>query len=295
MIPKRIFYVWSTKDKKPRDVQACIQTWRQAMPDYEIVELNEENTTYFDYKKHLQNNKWFKTVYENKMWAFVADYIRIHVLYDHGGIYFDTDVSVVKSFDKFLNDKAFVGMQDMFYTEPAVLGAEKHNKFLKNILSFYDEDIWKMPIFTIPEIFAYYLTKKYNIVNFPDKDKQKIIATPDITIYPERFFIPFRFQSEFSPDCVGKDTYSIHWFGGSWTKPSVMQWLKNKHINPDSSVLNQEVPVIERFSVIGKLTILKLHTTTKEKIVYLLHIPILKINQRGIYLFKFLRLFKRKQ
>ena len=51
MIPKRIFYVWGANEKKPRAVQVCVQTWRQIMPDYEIIEINENNTKYFDFKK----------------------------------------------------------------------------------------------------------------------------------------------------------------------------------------------------------------------------------------------------
>ncbi|MCQ2562710.1 MAG: hypothetical protein MJ158_03815 [Alphaproteobacteria bacterium] len=112
MIPKRIFYVWGANEKKPRDVLVCIQTWRQMMPDYEIIELNEDDKTYFDYEENLKANKWFRTVYQNKMWAYVADYIRIKVLYEHGGIYFDTDVSVVKSLTPLLKNKCFVGMQN---------------------------------------------------------------------------------------------------------------------------------------------------------------------------------------
>ena len=115
MIPKRIFYVWGAGERKPRDVQVCIQTWRQIMPDYEIIEINENSNQYFDFNENLRTNKFFRTVYENKMWAYVADYIRIKTLYDHGGIYFDTDVSAVRPLDKFLKNRAFVGIQNTEY------------------------------------------------------------------------------------------------------------------------------------------------------------------------------------
>lgn len=120
MIPKRIFYVWGIGDKKRRDVKLCIQSWRQVMPDYEIIEINENSKKYFDFQENLRTNKWFRTVYNNKMWAFVSDYIRVKVLHDNGGIYFDTDVSAVRPLDIFLGQPAFVGMQNTSYTEPAV-------------------------------------------------------------------------------------------------------------------------------------------------------------------------------
>ena len=52
MIPKRIFYVWGAGERKPRDVQVCIQTWRQIMPDYEIIEINENSNQYFDFNEN---------------------------------------------------------------------------------------------------------------------------------------------------------------------------------------------------------------------------------------------------
>lgn len=134
MIPKRIFYVWGAREAKRRDVLACMLSWQLNLKDYEIVEINEESNEYFNFQKELKNNKWFREVYNRKMWAHVSDYIRIKVLYEHGGIYFDTDVSVVKSLDPFLSEKAFVGMQNEEYVEPAILGSEPKNELLGDIL-----------------------------------------------------------------------------------------------------------------------------------------------------------------
>ena len=128
-IPKRIFYVWGANEKKRRDVELCILSWRLLMPDYEIIEINENSKDYFDFQEELTSNKWFRTVYENKLYAYIADYIRIKVLYDNGGIYLDTDVSTLKRFDKYLEESAFVGMQSdsslgSSNLEPAILGAQ---------------------------------------------------------------------------------------------------------------------------------------------------------------------------
>lgn len=239
MIPKKIFYVWGAGEIKKRDVQVCIQTWRQAMPDYEIIEINQDSTEYFNFAKELSENKWFRTVYERKMWAYIADYVRIKTLYDNGGIYFDTDVSSVKNMDAFLENPAFVGIQDSKLdgwnnlVEPAVLGAERNNPFLKQILDFYNDcgenTIWTLPIYTMPEVFKYFLDKNYGIQNYPKKCDQEIIKYKDITLYPERYFIPFRFGKTFAPECVEPDTHTIHWFGGSWTDAKTVNFLSNKH------------------------------------------------------------------
>ena len=233
-IPERIFYVWGADEPKRRDVNLCLLTWYQLLPDYEIIEINENSKKYFNFEEELNNNKWFRTVYENKLYAYISDYIRIKVLYENGGIYLDTDVSVLKPFGNILNNAAFVGIQNDSKTnpniiEPAILGAQKGNFILKKILDFYENDIWNLPIYTMPQIFQYVLNKEYGQIEAPQKHEQQIIKLKDITIYPEAFFIPFRYGEEFNIKCLEENTYTIHWFGGSWVMDNVLYFMKNKH------------------------------------------------------------------
>ncbi len=295
MIPRRIFYVWGAGEKKPRDVQVCIQTWRQVMPDYEIIEINQNDTRYFDFLENIKSSKFFKTMYENRLWAFMADYIRVRVLHDFGGIYFDTDVSVVRPLDKFLNDDAFVGMQDSEYTEPAVLGATQGNKFLQRVLDFYDTDFWKMPIYTIPQIFRHVLSRDYDINDFPTREKQQLIKTTDISIYPERVFIPFRCADDFQPQCIEQDTHTIHWFGGSWAKSAIMDWMKNKHINPDAPLdLSHNIINQTRFYIpLINIGLVKVIRYPHETVTRLMHaVTISRVTNSWFYLFGFIPVFR---
>ena len=73
----------------------CINSWKKYLPDYEIIEWNEDN---FD----VNSNLYVKEAYENKKYAFVTDYVRLLVLYNYGGIYMDTDVEIIKNIDVFL-------------------------------------------------------------------------------------------------------------------------------------------------------------------------------------------------
>lgn len=232
-IPRRVFYVWGANEPKRPEVQRCINSWLKYLPYYEIVEINENSTNYFNFQTELKSNRWFRTVYNRKMWAYVADYIRIKALYDNGGIYFDTDVSVLKNMDKFLNNQAFVGIQMSSidgtgdWVEPAICGARRGNKLFGQIVDFYNEKIWTEPIYTMPQIFNYFL-RRYDIFPFPEKQNQEIIHLPEITLYPERYFIPYRFRSKYTDDCIEPDTHTVHWWGGSWVKPAVLHFLQNK-------------------------------------------------------------------
>ena len=87
MIPKKIHYCWFGENKKNKLVLKCIESWKHFFPDFEIIEWNESNTD-------LHENRYVECAYQLKKWAFVSDYVRMKVLYENGGIYFDTDVEV---------------------------------------------------------------------------------------------------------------------------------------------------------------------------------------------------------
>ena len=131
MIPKIIHYVWVGNNPKPKDIKKCMKTWKKHLKDYKIIEWNESN---FDISSH----PFVKKAYEAKKWAYVSDYIRMYAIYNYGGIYLDTDVLVLENFDKFLNNKVFVGFERENYPFTAVFGAEKKNKFIKKLLDYFD-------------------------------------------------------------------------------------------------------------------------------------------------------------
>ena len=106
MIEKKIHYCWFGKGEMKPLMKKCIKSWKKYCPDYEIIEWNEDN---FDVNSTL----WTKQAYEAKKYAFVSDYVRLKVLYEHGGIYMDTDVEVVKPIDEFLSHDAFCGYETL--------------------------------------------------------------------------------------------------------------------------------------------------------------------------------------
>lgn len=99
MIPKIIHYIWFGKAKKSKVILDCIASWRIHLPEYEIKEWNELNTTFDCF--------YTKQAYLNKGWAFLSDYLRLKCIYEYGGIYLDTDMQVIKSFNPLLNEIFF--------------------------------------------------------------------------------------------------------------------------------------------------------------------------------------------
>lgn len=232
MIPKQIFYVWGANETKGKAELMCLFSWYQQLKGFEIIEINENSTKYFNFKNELKNNKWFKTVYDRKMWAYVADYVRIKTLYDNGGIYFDTDVMAIKDISPLLNNPAFVGIQSHDRTEPAILGAEKGNAFLEQLLQFYNDEIWHSSLYKCPDIFKYFLELNYGKQEYNfDSEDDEIKKYRDITLYPRKYLIPFSPAQIRNEDINAnlKSAYTIHWYKGSWAKPEIFYFLENKN------------------------------------------------------------------
>ena len=104
MIPKTIHYCWFGRNPLPELAKKCIASWRRCLPDYEIKEWNED---IFD----VNIIPYTQQAYEAKKYAFVSDYARFWILYHYGGLYFDTDVEVIKPFDDIVERGPFMGFE----------------------------------------------------------------------------------------------------------------------------------------------------------------------------------------
>lgn len=100
MIPKIIHYCWLSNDPIPPNLQKCINSWKKRCPDYEIIKWD---TNRFD----IYSVNLVREAFENKKYAYAADYIRTYALYNWGGVYLDSDVMLYKNIDD-LFDAQFI-------------------------------------------------------------------------------------------------------------------------------------------------------------------------------------------
>ena len=179
----------------------CLESWKKYLPDYEIIEWNEDN---FD----INYNNWTKESYKNKKYAFTSDVVRLWALYNYGGIYMDTDVEVYKSLDEFLNEDGFTGFEDVHYPSTATLGATAGNIIIKEMLDWYNNHD-----FILYEDWRDYIKNERtstciqsNILtrNGINRDKNEIQRISHFTVYPTNYFFT---QGE---------GYTYHSFSGSW-------------------------------------------------------------------------------
>lgn len=216
MIPKKIHYCWFGRNPMPEKYVKYIESWKKKFKDYEIIEWNESN---FD----INSNLYIQQAYKAKKWAFVSDFARFKILYEQGGIYFDTDVEVIKDMTEIIQRGPFMGTEikvlgekkQYYYVAPGLgLAAEAGMPFLKelideyNKLEFFNED-GSLNQTTIVKYTTDLLCKKgYDIT------KNEIQNVAGFLVYPPEYFNPL--DEKNGKLNITKHTYSIHWYAASW-------------------------------------------------------------------------------
>lgn len=210
MIPKIIHYCWFGGSPLPKDVQKCIESWRKYCPDFEIIEWNEKN---FDYTQYRFSNEAYKV----KEWAFVSDVARLHAVYEYGGIYLDTDVEVIKSLDNLLHLSGFVGAEDMYDINTGVgFGAEKGHKIIRENLLEYKDMPFLLNGFSLRTTCVELTTAILRRHGYKKADKVQVIE--GISIFPSEFFSPLSLSTHRLK--VTENTYSIHYYTANWKRDS---------------------------------------------------------------------------
>ena len=104
MIPKVIHYCWFGRNPLPKLAIRCIESWKKHLPDYKIIEWNEDNF-------NVNIIPYTAEAYRAKKFAFVSDYARFWILHKYGGLYFDTDVEIIRPINDIITKGPFMGFE----------------------------------------------------------------------------------------------------------------------------------------------------------------------------------------
>lgn len=206
-IPKTIHYCWFGRGPKSELIQKCIKSWEKYLPDYEIKEWNEDN---FD----ININNYVREAYENKKYAFVSDFARLYAIYNEGGIYFDTDLEVIKNMDEFLEHNTFIGFEGNLSSFTAVFGSVKKSKWVKENLNYYKGRNFVLEDGSFDTRTNTDIVNEINVNKYGVKLNNTYQEFEDFVIYPSEYFSPKDWET--GEIHTTKNTYSIHHFNGSW-------------------------------------------------------------------------------
>lgn len=245
MIPKVIHYCWFGRNPLPPFALKCIESWKKFLPDYEIIEWNEDNF-------NVNMIPYTKEAYEAKKYAFVSDYARFWILYHYGGIYFDTDVEVICKMDDIISCGSFMGREAGSFNNnesesvaPGLgLGAIPGLVFYKKILEKYST-----LKFVINGILNQTTVVKYTSDLLNEYQIKHIAVGVDLVegiyIYSSEYFCPLDYHT--GKTNITTNTRTIHHYSATWRTPR--EKLKHKIITILGSRLTSYLVNIKHFIV----------------------------------------------
>lgn len=213
MIPKILHYCWFGGKPLPTAYQRYIDTWRKYLPDYQIRRWDESN---YD----VRCTPFSSEAYEAGKYAFVSDYARLKILYEHGGLYLDTDVEVLRPLDDIMEKGDWMAVErHSDETDHVNVGlgfaVAAGSPVVAEALAFYEQQHYlSADGHTANFIIVTVLTDILRAHGLPEQINEPTMVA-GLTIYPHDYFSPKR-------DGVIRqtgNTRTIHHYAASWRSP----------------------------------------------------------------------------
>lgn len=134
-IPKRFIRVWIGSKEIPELFEIWWEEFKTIHPNYDFITFNGIND--LEISDEIQ-----KIINKTTTCAGVSDIIRLLALYQYGGIYIDTDVMPIKSFNTILNKNdvdPFLGKRSSKSFETAIIGSPKNHPAIRDVIDNLSE------------------------------------------------------------------------------------------------------------------------------------------------------------
>lgn len=213
-IPRIIHYCWLGGRAPSDEMVRCIETWRAHHPGFEIRRWDERN---------LPADPFIDRALAGGHWSRASNAIRLHALYDHGGIYLDTDVEVLRSLEPLRRHACFLGFQyipDGTAYKPfemcvasGVMGARPRHPLVRDMLAEIPRSVEGPAAFEIlgPQMATAVLIRA-GLRGYSDRP----VTIAGATILPKDAFYPYFYRETFDPALITPSTFSVHHWAKRW-------------------------------------------------------------------------------
>lgn len=217
-IPKVIHYCWFGGNPLPELGQKCIASWRKFLPDYEIKEWNERNFDVFQ-------APYVAEAYRLKKYAHVSDFARFWILYHYGGVYFDTDVEVIRPLTDILARGSFAGFEcpegssldnpDGDINPGLGIAVPPHHPFFKIMLYYYNHHHF---VKWNGKNSGNITQKATQFLDYRNKKVLEggVVSVSGLFVYPIEYFCPLNYYT--GEMNITENTRTIHHYMASWVK-----------------------------------------------------------------------------
>ncbi len=223
MIPKIIHYCWFGRNPIPKEYLHYMDSWRIYFPGYEMKEWNEDN---YD----VNCIPFSEEAYALRKFAYVSDYARLKILYEHGGVYFDTDVEVIRPMNDILDRGGFMAFEKNINNPRSAImvnpglgfACEAHNPVIKEIMNYYETHHYSYPDGHIEQIPIVPVTTEVLKRHGLKVSELPLALDCGIVVYPWEYFCPMEYLSnKLEITC---NTRTIHHYSATW----MSRWDKIK-------------------------------------------------------------------
>lgn len=220
MIPKVIHYCWFGGKNLPRSAERCIESWRKFLPDYKIRRWDESNFP-------IDEIEYTAQAYKDRKYAFVSDYARFKILYEYGGLYFDTDVEIIRNMDDIVAAGPFMGCEGSFREGQSPmrlavatglgLGAEPGMELYSKLIELYKKLEYVRPNGkAAPDTVVTHVTRLLVEEGLENSAEPQRVG--GVTVYPVDYFCPISVGT--GKLIITQNTRSIHHYDQTWQSPS---------------------------------------------------------------------------
>jgi hypothetical protein len=209
-IARSLHYVWFGGRPKPASMEAVIAGWKRLMPHYRIIEWNESNVD-------LTAHPWMKRMHDEGRYAFASDYARFMILWEHGGVYLDTDVVMKKSIEPFLQERCLWAFELDSFLSTCIIATVPRHPLIRALLDEYDR--LDKPVVNNAIVTEYFL-RNYPEFRLNNKDQR---VGDDVRILPKEYFVVPSFSKQ--------KNYAVHSANNQW-KPERGRWRMGRILRP---------------------------------------------------------------
>lgn len=186
MIPKILHTVLLGPKEPHPSVKVYRDTFQALHPDWQIMQWNDGNISELGLTP--------EAIFHGTA-AGSSNIVRLAALYKFGGVYIDTDVEAIRSFDGLLHHRAFIARQPDGVFCNAVIGAEPEHIWI-------DEMLGKV----IPHQKDNDAAWACHLIQWTDRS--------EVTELPPDTFYPWGHNQ--TPKPPTKQTLALHHWEGSW-------------------------------------------------------------------------------
>ena len=212
IIPRKAFSIWLGDALMPPLVEKCIASQRQFTLGWDYKVITSENCP--------RGIPYIETALAARKWVKAADYLRLWLLDQEGGVYFDADVELLKPFpDEMLTDRFFCGVEVNRFLATSCMGCEPGHPLLKRCMDMMKREFRGDDDFTFQSGMGLFANVVHAAI-----DQWKGLG---VQVYEPEYFHPYDHKS--GAVNVTENTVAYHWFARTWV-PAWDAYIKERRL-----------------------------------------------------------------